>query len=230
MEIKNEGNEKDLITLTVKDEGIGLNEDQIKRLFQPFGQADASTRRLFGGSGLGLVISRQIVRALDGDIQLLESAPGKGSTFQISLPLKKHSGDSSSISRKSTDTGNIKTDLSGIHILAVDDSPDNLTLIQLFLRETKAKLTFANDGFEALDLVRKEKFDLILMDVQMPGKDGHETTEEIRQMGFKNPIIALTAHAIKSEHTKCLESGCNAVMVKPIDRKKLVQLISSVIS
>ena len=220
--------EADTIKLTVKDQGIGMTPEQSKRLFQPFGQADVSTRRHFGGSGLGLVISREISRALGGDIKLLESAPEKGSVFQVSMSLEKAKQEASSPSKPTTAaSANLRTDLSDKKILVVDDSPDNLTLIELFLQDTKAKMTFANNGFEAIDCIRNQAFDMILMDIQMPGKDGHETTEEIRQMGYKKPIIALTAHAIKAEHAKCLSSGCNAVMVKPIDRRKLVELIKA---
>lgn len=220
----------DWITLRVTDQGIGLSSEHSRRLFQPFGQADASTSRNFGGSGLGLVISREIARALGGGLELVSSEEGKGSTFQVKLLLEKvpslSKGAEAEPSIDMTKTA-APADLSAKNIMVVDDSPDNLTLIELFLQDTKAQMTFAKNGYEALDLLMEKKFDLVLMDIQMPGKDGHETTEEMRQLGFRKPIIALTAHATKSEQVKCIASGCDAVMVKPIDRKKLVQLIMS---
>jgi CheY-like chemotaxis protein len=220
----------DRVSLRVTDQGVGVSPDQAERLFRPFGQADASTRRQFGGSGLGLVISREIARAMGGELKLVHSQPGKGSTFEVTLNVERAIEGLLGVAKVTSDpkvSGSKKSDLSGKEILIVDDAPDNLTLIELFLAETKARLSFANNGYEAIEKVTSKKFDLILMDIQMPGKDGHETTEEIRQMGFSKPIIALTAHAIKSEHLKCLDSGCNAVMSKPLDRAKLIDLISA---
>jgi CheY-like chemotaxis protein len=114
----------------------------------------------------------------------------------------------------------------GKRVLAVDDAPDNLTLIQMYLRSTGAKLTSVDGGQAAIDEVQKEDFDLILMDVQMPGLDGHETTRKIRDLGFRGPIIALTAHAIGIEHDKCLESGCTHTLTKPIGRTALIEEMS----
>lgn len=222
--------ECDRVTLRVTDQGVGVSPEQAERLFRPFAQADASTRRQFGGSGLGLVISREIARAMGGDLKLVKSEPGRGSTFEVTMKIERALEQAQSPQKAAAGVRPAKTDLSGKEILIVDDAPDNLTLIELFLAETKARLSFANNGFEALEKVTSRKFDLILMDIQMPGKDGHETTEEIRQLGFSKPIIALTAHAIKSEHLKCLDSGCDAVMSKPLDRSKLIELISTTLA
>lgn len=221
----------DMLTVRVTDQGVGLTSEQAERLFQPFGQADPSTRRHFGGSGLGLVISRQIARAMGGNIRLLDSKPGQGSTFEIQLSLERSAQPAMSdvaISRAARRASGIEdaedlATLMGKRILAVDDSPDNLTLIAMFLRDSGAELSYADSGNKAIGEVKKQDFDIILMDVQMPGMDGHQATEEIRKMGFKKPIIALTAHAIRSEHDKCRKSGCNAVLTKPITRANLLK-------
>jgi two-component system, sensor histidine kinase len=217
----------DRILIKVKDQGVGLTEQEAERLFQPFGQADPSTRRHFGGSGLGLVISRQIARALDGDVRLVASAPGAGTTFGIELLLERSLNQSVLAEKQPVKTPLASvTDFAGKQILVVDDSPDNLTLIELFLGESGADLTFVENGLGAIGEVQNKKFDLILMDIQMPGMDGHEATTEIRRLGFRKPIVALTAHAIKSEHDKCRKAGCDSVLTKPISRASLVEGIS----
>lgn len=240
----------DYLTVRVTDQGVGLTSEQAERLFQPFGQADPSTRRHFGGSGLGLVISRQIARAMGGNIRLLESHPGQGSTFEIQIsleraPLSSTAGASSTgasaatsswrgsmthiartLKNGSLDDTDDTAILAGKKILAVDDSPDNLTLISMFLRDSGAELSYADSGNKAIGEVQKNDFDIILMDVQMPGMDGHQATEEIRRLGFTKPIIALTAHAIRSEHEKCRKAGCNSVLTKPITRANLLRGLS----
>lgn len=221
------GGATDHVKITVQDEGVGLTLEQAERLFQPFGQADPSTRRQFGGSGLGLVISRQLARYLGGDIRLLSSESGKGSTFEISFLLERSSARSiASPAQKAQTLGDQKIDFGGKRILAVDDSNDNLTLIEMFLRGTKANLTFAGNGKQAIDSAQTNAFDLVLMDIQMPGMDGHEATEEFRKMGIRVPIIALTAHATKSERDRCRQSGCDEVLTKPITRTDLIRGIS----
>lgn len=222
----------DHLIVEVTDQGVGLTKDQAERLFEPFRQADPSTRRQFGGSGLGLVISRQISRALGGDIKLKSSVPGKGSTFVIDLMLERLGSENQVAKAKPTQqlapTQEASVlDLAGRKILAVDDSPDNLTLISLFLQDTHADITYVESGLKAINQVRTENFDLILMDVQMPVMDGHETTEEIRRLGYSGPIIALTAHAIKSEHDRCRRAGCNEVLTKPVNRLALLETMKA---
>lgn len=219
------GPTSDRLCVTVADEGVGLTAEQATRLFRPFGQADASTRRQFGGSGLGLVISRQIARNLEGDIRLVSSEPGKGSTFEIAMNLPRATGVSATAAKPSTATSVTAATarFAGKKILAVDDSPDNLTLIDLFLRSSNAQLTFVDSGPKALEEASRDQFDLVLMDVQMPGMDGNEATRTLRERGFVNPIIALTAHAIPSEHDRCREAGCDDVLVKPISREGLIE-------
>lgn len=228
---KLENSKKDSLVIHVKDQGIGLNLAQSERLFRPFGQADPSTKRLFGGSGLGLVISRQIARAMQGDLKLIASEPGQGSTFEIVLEIERSEGahvalQNRKLSPLKNSASDMKVDLKSKWILAIDDSPDNLTLISMFLKETGVRINFAKNGLEAIVEIQKNNFDLVLMDIQMPGMDGNEATVEIRKLGFKNPIIALTAHAIRSEQEKCLASGCDMVLTKPVSRNHLVDTVS----
>ncbi|MBL7545544.1 MAG: response regulator [Bdellovibrionaceae bacterium] len=216
----------DNLVVQVKDQGIGLSPEQQERLFQPFGQADPSTRRQFGGSGLGLVISRQLANALGGEIRLTSSDVGVGSTFLIRLPLecaKLKSADKESRKIENLQTlENLK--LTDKRILAVDDSPDNLTLISFFLKNSGAIIHYAENGQDAIDEVKKHNFDLILIDVQMPGMDGHEATDKIRKMGFSKPILALTAHAIRTEHDDVYNRvGYSKVLTKPIARTTLLK-------
>lgn len=214
------------LTILVKDEGIGLTEAQASRLFKPFAQADTSTTRRFGGSGLGLTISRRITNQMGGNVELVESVQGKGSTFQISISLEmtKSKVVANPVESKTQRTGEI-ADLSSFKILVVDDLPDNLALINLFLRATRVQLRFAENGEEAVRQTDQEEFDLILMDVQMPGLDGHGATKAMREKGYRKPIIALTAHAMNSEHEKCIKAGCTDVLSKPVTREALIRTI-----
>lgn len=236
VKVKQEGKNKaderlyDRLTITVSDNGVGLTKQQTERLFQPFGQADPSTKRKFGGSGLGLIISRQIARAMDGDLILVASQPGEGSTFQVECVLERSQEVDQFAAKPEksvTEQGPLENSMTGRRILAVDDSQDNLMLISHFLKGLGLDITYAENGFEAVEAADHNKFDLILMDIQMPGMDGHETTVEIRGRGFKKPIIALTAHALKFEHDKCRQSGCDDVLTKPISRTALIGALQS---
>lgn len=214
------------ITVLVKDDGIGLTPIQASRLFKPFAQADASTTRRFGGSGLGLTISKRIANQMGGNVELVDSEQGEGSTFEISfvLEMAKAKMVTTPVVNKTQKFSEIP-DLSSFKILVVDDLPDNLALINLFLRATKVQMRFAENGEEAVAQVAGEEFDLILMDVQMPGLDGHGSTIAIRENGYRKPIIALTAHAMNTEHEKCIQSGCSDVLAKPVTRETLVRTI-----
>lgn len=223
-------NDLDRLIIRVKDTGVGLTPEQAVRLFQPFAQADSSTTRQYGGSGLGLVISKQIACALGGDIKLVSSKPGKGSLFEIQMTLKRDALliNSKTKSQTAKDNQNTKSrSLEGYKILAVDDSPDNLALLKHYLKESGIELSLVDNGATALDEVAKKNFDLVLMDVQMPLMDGHETTAKMRKLNFNKPIIALTAHALQSEHEKCRQAGCDSVLTKPISKVKLIEQLNN---
>lgn len=219
----------DLIKVIITDDGIGMSEEQVEKIFHPFVQADSSTSRHFGGSGLGLVISRKIARALCGDVRLLSSHPGEGSTFEVTFELQRADRALKVVGEPHDGFNIASVSIAGKRILAVDDSPDNLTLLQLLMRPTGANLSMVESGREALDKLKNEPFDLILMDIQMPEMDGHETMKKIRALGLDTPIIALTAHAAREEHERCRASGCGEVLTKPINRIDLVRKISQVL-
>ncbi len=220
---------------TISDTGSGMSEEQTQRLFKPFAQADASTSRQFGGTGLGLLISRQIARGLGGDVRLLSSEVDKGSRFEVHfrLEIKQQtaaelaSGQDSEVKMSELPTPPKKStpDFSQRTLLIVDDSFDNRRLLQAYLSPTNAQMEFADSGQSCLDVLQHSSPDLILMDIQMPVMDGHETTRRLRAQGFRKPILALTAHAMGEEHAACLHAGCDTVLTKPIDRRYLFQEI-----
>lgn len=227
---KSYDNKVDRLVFEVVDTGIGISPEQSQKLFQPFSQADLSTRKRFGGTGLGLVISRQLARSLNGDLKLISSDFGKGSFFEISMEFERSQTQESQKSEKKLDVAPKTLDLSGIKILVVDDVSDNRLLIERYMQGTNARIILAANGLEAIEMTKKENPDLILMDIQMPEMDGYETVRRIRQEGFTKPVIALTAHAMKEEGQKCLDAGCNAVLTKPARRQDLMARIASVIA
>lgn len=223
-----EGGGDNLVRFLVRDSGLGLSSEQAARLFQPFTQADSSTSRIFGGTGLGLLIARKIARALGGDVKLISSQMGKGSVFEawFRLPASKRTPAQAMASGEGAKADPRARYWPGKSILVVDDSPDNRSLIELYLKSTGLTVLQASGGNEALKLLRGNRPDVILMDIQMPEKDGHQTTREARQLGVKGPIIAFTAHAMREEMDRCLNSGCNSVLTKPISRDALLNRLA----
>ena len=217
------------IRIDVRDYGIGLSPIQQERIFSPFQQANAEISRKFGGTGLGLVISQRIAHALGGDVALISSKENEGSHFQIRFELERivSSKKSDECKRDSEISKPSKYDFSGKRILIVDDISDNRNLINLYLRKSGANLKFAVDGRLGVEAALGSPFDLILMDIQMPEMDGYEATEILRKAGLRCPIVALTAHAIKSEIERCLSSGCSSVLTKPISFESLNQTLAS---
>lgn len=225
------------INLLIKDTGNGITLEQASRLFSPFTQADITTTRKFGGTGLGLVLSKKLAQALGGDVTLLESSLGQGSTFSITFThgqlqsgfIENETPDPLlTIDPLRTDPG--KKTLEKLNILLVDDSPDNLALIQRILKLAGAKVDLASNGKEAVSKALIGKFNVILMDLQMPQMDGYEATKELRKHGYKRPIIALTAHAMKEERVRCLQNGFDEHLTKPVDRGELIRVLSEIVS
>jgi CheY-like chemotaxis protein len=215
------------LSFTVRDTGRGISNQQRSRLFKKFSQADSSTTREFGGTGLGLALSRKLARALGGDIVLEESTYLKGSTFVVTidvcLALDKKPIDKSRhpVSQRQLD----ENSLSGTRILLVEDSLDNQFLIEHILSDQGVEVEVANDGLDGVFRAMHEEYDLVLMDVQMPNMDGHEATRTLRSQGIRTPIVALSAHAMKEEREKSLSAGCNCHITKPIDPQELKDTI-----
>ncbi|HOD40695.1 MAG: Sensory/regulatory protein RpfC [bacterium ADurb.Bin243] len=204
------------IKISVIDEGIGISEENQKKLFSSFIQADASHTRKFGGTGLGLVISEKLVRLMGGGGIKVMSAVNEGSCFSFVLPFLK--AQPSSESRAGEERIDWAAELKRLKlkILIVDDSEMNLNLGVKMLKMLGCTVSQAADGPEAIEKAMSEQFDLILMDVCMPLMDGYETTTILRQKNIDTPIIALTASALKSDVEYCFECGMNAYLSKPI--------------
>ncbi|MBC7530671.1 MAG: response regulator [Oligoflexus sp.] len=212
------------IRFLVKDTGVGLSTVQMNRLFKPFTQADSATTRKYGGTGLGLDLSRRLAQALGGDVIIAKSIFGVGSIFEVSIALEQakygvHRLDS--LQPKAV----AMSSLEGLRILVADDAPDNRFLISRFLTWSGARVDFAHDGSEAIEMAMRGKYDIILMDIQMPNVDGFTATSTLRKLGCVLPIIAMTAHAMRSDIEKCLRVGCDEHLAKPFGRIEIVEKI-----
>ncbi len=223
----------------VIDTGRGIPEEEKERLFQPFMQVETSATRTIGGTGLGLAISKRFAELLGGDIIVVETESGVGSTFRTTVPTGSLDGvkmiedqlsttvvdeDSNAVAQPS------RTDLHGIRILLAEDNPTNRVLIVGILKKVGAEVTIVENGKLALDAAMAARdegkpFDVILMDMQMPVMDGYEATGQLRKKDYSGPIIALTAHAMDGDREKCIKIGCDDYATKPIDRAKLIETI-----
>lgn len=205
--------------LAVRDTGIGIAADRLEKIFEPFAQADASMSRRFGGTGLGTTISRQLVELMGGRLKV-ESSEGQGSCFSVELPLRAGKRLASQPRAQLPELGRLR-------ILAADDVPQNLELLQLLLESLGHRVRGVADGEAALKAFTEERFDLILMDVQMPGVDGLEASRRIRLLeaaggGAPIPIIALTASVLDHDRQAALDSGMNGFASKPLDISALL--------
>ncbi len=230
-----------LLRFVIEDTGIGMTPEQLDRIFDAFVQADAGTTRRFGGTGLGLCISRRLARMLGGDI-VAESTPGHGSRFVLTVatgPLDRvqlhrpETGVEGFVPqpqlRQARKARSVQP-LRGLHILLAEDGPDNQRLISFILKRAGATVDVAGDGIEAVEKCLAAEghgraYDVVLMDMQMPRLDGYGATRQLRQKRIRTPVIALTAHAMSGDREKCLEAGCDAYASKPIDRQALLDLI-----
>lgn len=219
----------------VIDTGIGMTEEQMHRLFRPFAQASISTSRQFGGTGLGLTISRHLAEMMHGNITV-KSQPGAGSTFtfkiRIGSLLDTRLLDSPDDARSQQESeGNQAPEIRlGARILLAEDGPDNQRLITFHLRRAGAEVSIAENGLRAVEMIQAaidegKAYDVILMDMQMPELDGFEATQQLRSLGYQGPIIALTANAMTGDRERCLAAGCDDYASKPINRKQLLRQI-----
>ncbi len=229
------------IQFSVVDTGIGMSAEQCEVIskFGSFSQADGSTTRKFGGTGLGLRISNSFAEMLGGCIRV-SSQPGEGSTFMVTvatgnlihgelidanktyLPIESKAREKTSMESVAANP----QPLLGIKILLAEDGPDNQRLISFHLKKAGAEVTIAENGLVAVEqiAVHQERFHLVFMDMQMPEMDGYEATRRLRDLGYIQPIIALTAHAMESDRKKCIEAGCDNYASKPINRDNLLEL------
>jgi signal transduction histidine kinase len=216
----------------VTDTGIGMTPEQATKLFKPFSQADSSTTRRFGGTGLGLSLSRKLAELLGGTLLLSKTAPGKGSEFTFTCPVDVDRATRRIDSLEAV--GAVSETLERLEaaptftskkILLVEDSPDNQLLVSVYLRTTGCQLDIASDGRKGLTMATQGEYDLILMDIQMPEMDGHETVRSLRSLNYPGYVVALTAHAMGEERRRAAASGFDAYLTKPIDRGALLETV-----
>jgi len=215
------------LRFSVCDTGIGIPDEKQARVFERFTQADSSTTRRFGGSGLGLTICKRLVELMGGRIWV-DSKVAMGSTFSFALPLEVE--NSSPRADAITEGASSELSLAPLRILLTEDSPDNCTITLAYLEGTPYVVEVAENGASACDMFRAAKYDLVLMDRQMPIMDGLEATRTIRAWEDLNgrnptPIIALTASALKGDREMCMAAGCTAFLTKPIRQAVLLQAI-----
>ena len=210
------------LEISIRDTGIGISANQQAKLFTEFTQADISTTRKYGGTGLGLTISKRIIELMDGELSLV-SQEGEGSEFIVAIPVTV--SDAEATAEQSTD----KPTLSGVNVLIVEDNPVNQIVLQKMMQDTHCTIKMANDGLQALEQLKSFAADIILMDCQMPHMDGYQCTQEIKQ----NPalygeaiIIAITANAFEEDQKRCLVAGMDDFISKPINKDELYRCLN----
>jgi signal transduction histidine kinase/CheY-like chemotaxis protein/HPt (histidine-containing phosphotransfer) domain-containing protein len=227
--------EEQKLRVSISDSGIGMTEEQLNKIFQPFVQADASVTRKFGGTGLGLTISKRIIEALGGEIRV-RSEFGKGSVFEFEVGV----GDISQQPRISyeefmkhnrQDSGKQEKiiRLPACNILVVDDGVPNRRLVRLVLERAGCQMAEAENGQVGFDMAMSQSYDVVFMDMQMPVLDGYSATQKLRQAGYTRPIVALTANAMTGDQEKCAAAGCEGFLAKPINIDKLLQTVAETI-
>ena len=220
-----------VLEFDVIDTGIGMNNEQSAKLFEPFSQADVSVTRRYGGTGLGLALSKRLAHAMKGKLELIKSGLGEGSHFRAQFVTEILKDESSAMAESNSalilaTASAASVSLEGLKILLAEDAPDNQVLMNRYLSKAKAVVTTVENGQLAKEHALQGDFDLVLMDVQMPIMDGLTATRELRKLGYQKPIIALTAHAMKEERDRSFAAGCNDHLSKPIDRALLLSTLA----
>lgn len=221
------------LEIDVIDTGIGMTDQQMQSLFEPFTQGDARINRKYGGTGLGLAISQRLAKMLGGEI-IVESKVGAGSKFTcrvqaIPVPGAKMIEPQPESDRESPDLALAEVKLDG-RVLVVDDRRDIRFLARGFLTKAGAEVQEASDGIDAIERIQEanqqgQPFDCIILDMQMPRLDGYRTASKLRRSGFKKPILALTAEAMDGDSNRCINAGCDDYLSKPIDVAKLLRMV-----
>jgi PAS domain S-box-containing protein len=206
---------------SVKDTGIGIKEESLEKIFDSFSQADNSTTREYGGTGLGLSISKNIVELMGGKL-LVKSRVGEGTTFSftLKLPVVKSREENTKEREKSLISFDEES-----KILVVEDNVTNQILIEMLLEDLNLSCEIVANGLEALNRAQESEYDLILMDENMPVMNGMESTKKIRELGYKKPIVAVTANALKGDRERFLESGMDEYISKPIDIERFTNVL-----
>lgn len=218
------------LTFMVEDTGIGMTKDQVNRLFKPFTQADSSMTRKYGGTGLGLALSKKLALGLNGDLQIDKSEMGKGSVFSVKIICQVVYDEMfSQFAPFTRDHLSLVSEsparLEGLKVLLVEDSADNQYLVKRLLKGAGAEVVIASDGKAGVETALDGNFDVVLMDIQMPKMDGFEATQVLRQNSYNRKIIALTANALKEERDRALLSGFDGYLTKPIQKQTLLKTL-----
>ncbi|MGE0085197.1 MAG: response regulator [Desulfococcaceae bacterium] len=221
------GNRAGLVHFSISDTGIGIPPDKTEKIFEPFTQADGSTSRRYGGTGLGTTISRQLTELMGGEIRA-ESQVGKGSTFHVIIPMEP-----ADITGKSPDTDLERAVPRSFDVLVAEDIRENMMLVKIRLEQRGHNVITAGNGYEAVAAFKREKPDIVLMDIHMPEMDGLEAARQIRKMENRSadhvPIVALTASVMKEERQICFSAGMEAVVSKPVDFEKLFLIMEKLV-
>ena len=222
------------LCFSVRDSGIGISADKQSLLFEKFYQVDASATRVHGGTGLGLAICRELVERMGGVIGV-QSEEGMGSEFRFEIPMKIPDENTKLLADGTTQPRPGAFSLRGIprdfrefptRILLAEDNLTNRMVALRILEKIGLRAETAKDGFEVLELTRQQTYDLIIMDVQMPGMDGLEATRKLRQRGCRIPIVAMTAHAMKDDRQLCMDAGMNDYLGKPVSPQALIHVLA----
>lgn len=222
--------DKKLLIIRVQDTGIGISPEQVKKLFKPFSQADSSVGRKFGGTGLGLLLARKLIESMNGNLQIVNSNIGLGTTLEMSIDLSKSDNIDlvNELSGSCNDESSHKLSqnrLDNTRILIVDDAKENARLFELYLTEAGAVVDSAHEGNEALSKSLENNYDIILLDIQMPEMDGYQVIRQLKKSSYTGPVIALTAHAMKEEKEKTKQAGFDDHVTKPVTPENLVNAI-----
>ena len=230
-----ERGEKRMLRIDVRDTGCGIPPEKLSDIFNPFVQSDTSVTRKFGGTGLGLTISRHIAEAMGGQLTVTSDL-GRGSTFTLEIdpgPLDSAAmvaaQDVTAAAVPAPQVAGANTPQISGRVLLVEDGDTNRKLIGIVLRRAGADVVLAENGRRGVELASKQEFDVILMDMQMPVMDGYAAAATLRRLGVQTPIIALTAHALKGDEQRCLSVGCTGYLSKPVEPELLVNTVAHAI-
>ncbi|NQV31316.1 MAG: response regulator [Phycisphaeraceae bacterium] len=219
------------IRFDIEDTGIGIPKHRQSAIFESFTQADGSTTRKYGGTGLGLTITRQLSELLGGELTVI-TEPGKGSVFSLIIPTgvditgQPLLNRDDALAQGADESRQADTTRFSGKVLVAEDVEGNQKLMMLMLSKWGVEVAIAQDGNQALQKALSQSFDLILMDMQMPNMNGYEATCILKQRGYKTPIVALTANAMKGDDQTCIDAGCDDYLAKPIDRRELARILA----
>jgi two-component system, sensor histidine kinase len=232
VKIRYQTTENELV-FTIQDSGVGISPEQQQYIFESFRQGDSSISRRFAGTGLGLSLSKKLANKMGGDIKLVKSDLNQGSVFEVIVAFERPSDsleivdNSSSLAPTAFENARFQKDKT---VLLVDDSTDNQFLVQTILSKWGLHVDLASNGKEAIEKVKKDNYDLILMDMQMPIMDGYTACARLIEDSCKVPIVALTANAMKEDRERCLQAGCKDYLSKPIHKNQLFQVLQKNLS